>query len=178
MPTRSARLKALGYAVGLVTGDAQRTADAVAAALDIPTVFAEQLPQGKADTLRTLHAAGAKVIFVGDGINDAIALARADVGVVLGTGTDIAIESGDVVLVGGGVRRLPDAVTLSRRTLATIRQNFVWAFGYNAALIPLAAGVLFPVLGVLLSPVLAAAAMSTSSLFVVGNSQRLRRFQP
>jgi Cu+-exporting ATPase len=173
-----ARVRAQGHEVGIITGDGRRTADAVGRALGIDLVLAEQLPQGKADTVRAFQVAGKSVAFVGDGINDALALTQADVGIAMGTGTDVAIESGDVVLMGGDLRRLADAVTLSRRALATIRQNFVWAFGYNAALIPIAAGALFPAFGVLLSPVLAAAAMSASSLFVVANSLRLRRFHP
>jgi Cu+-exporting ATPase len=139
-------------------------------------VFAEQLPQGKAKVIEELQRAGKRVAFVGDGLNDAPALAQADVGVAIGTGTDIAIESGDVVLMRGDLNAFLDARAMSQAALTTIRQNFFWAYAYNAALIPVAAGVLYPVMGLLLSPMLAAAAMSFSSLFVLGNSLRLRRF--
>jgi Cu+-exporting ATPase len=160
----------------MVTGDSRRTAEAVAHELGIDVVLAEQLPQGKAEQVRALQAAGAKVAFAGDGINDAPALAQADVGIAMGTGTDIAIEAGDVILMRGDLGVLVDAIALSRRTLRIIRENFFWAYAYNVALIPLAAGALYPLLGVLLSPVLAALAMSTSSLFVLANSLRLRAF--
>jgi Cu+-exporting ATPase len=158
-------LQALGLRTVMVTGDAQATADAVARALGIERALA------------ALQAAGERVAFAGDGINDAPALAQADAGIAMGTGTDIAIEAGDVILMRGDLGALVSAVTLSRRALSVIRQNFFWAYAYNVALIPLAAGALYPVVGVLLSPVLAALAMSASSLFVVGNSLRLRRFR-
>ncbi len=169
-------LEASGLEVGMVTGDDRRTADAVAGALGIRTVHAEMLPVAKAEEIARLQAAGRRVVFVGDGVNDAPALARADVGVAMGGGTDVAIESGDVVLVRGNLRALLDAHALSRRAVATIRQNFFWAYAYNVALVPLAAGAFYPLVQMMLSPVLAAAAMSSSSLFVVGNSLRLRRF--
>jgi Cu+-exporting ATPase len=169
-------LRALGVEVAMVTGDAQATADAVARELGIATVFAEQRPDEKGLRVRELQARGGKVAFVGDGTNDAPALAQADVGVAIGTGTDIAIEAGDVVLMRGDLRVFVDAARLGRKALATIRQNFFWAYGYNVVLIPLAAGALWPWTKVMLSPVLAAAAMSSSSLFVLGNSLRLRRF--
>jgi Cu+-exporting ATPase len=170
-------LRGLGLEVAMVTGDGKRTAEAVARELGIDVVLAEQLPQGKAERVRALQAEGKRVAFAGDGINDAPALAQADVGVAMGTGTDIAIEAGDVILMRGDLGVLVDAVELSRRTLRIIRENFFWAYAYNVALIPLAAGALYPVLGVMLSPVLAALAMSTSSLFVLGNSLRLRAFR-
>jgi Cu+-exporting ATPase len=169
-------LRALGMRVAMVTGDNRRTAEAVAKKLGIDDVFAERLPQGKAEDLRALQAQGRVVAFAGDGINDAPALAQADVGVAMGTGTDIAIEAGDVILMRGDLGVLVDAVRLSRRALGTIKQNFFWAYAYNVALIPLAAGALYPVARVMLSPVLAALAMSSSSLFVLGNSLRLKRF--
>ncbi len=171
-------LRALGLAPVMVTGDGRSTAEAVARALGIDRVLAERLPREKAEDVRALQAAGEKVAFVGDGINDAPALAQADVGVAMGTGTDVAVEAGDVILMRGDLGALVSAVALARRTLAVIRQSFFWAYAYNVALIPVAAGVLYPALGVLLSPVLAAIAMSASSLFVVGNSLRLARVRP
>ena len=168
----------LGLHVALVTGDNARTAHAIAQAVGIDTVLAEVLPEQKADEVKRLQSDGRRVAFVGDGINDAPALAQADVGVAIGTGTDIAIEAGDVILMSGDLRGIVNAIALSRRTLRTIRNNFVWAYAYNVALIPVAAGILFPLFEVLLSPMLAAAAMSVSSVFVVSNSLRLRRFEP
>ena len=173
-----AALHRLGLEVAMVTGDHARTARAVARRAGIDVVEAEVLPADKADAVARLQQAGRRVAFVGDGINDAPALARADVGVAIGTGTDIAIEAGDVILMRGDLRGLVDAVALARRTLATIRGNFFWAYAYNVALIPVAAGVLYPWLELLLNPMLAAAAMSVSSLFVVSNSLRLRNFTP
>ena len=160
----------------MLTGDSKAVAAAVARQLGIQNVTAECVPETKLRALEQLQQQGRRVAFVGDGINDAPALARADVGVAIGTGTDVAMEAGDVILMRGDVRALVDALELSRRTLRTIRQNFFWAYGYNAALIPVAAGALYPLVGALLSPVIAAAAMSVSSLFVIGNSLRLRRF--
>ncbi len=172
-----ARLRALGLEVGVVSGDGRASTEAIASLLGIGLVLAERLPNDKAEDIRQLQAKGRHVVFVGDGINDAPALATANVGVAMGTGTDIAIESGDVVLMRGDLRAAADAIALSRRALRTIHQNFFWAYGYNVALIPLAAGALFPLVHVLLSPVLAAAAMSSSSIFVLANSLRLRRFR-
>jgi Cu+-exporting ATPase len=169
-------LRALGLEVRLVTGDDERTARAVAEAVGIDSVAAGALPDDKVAEVERLQRAGRRVAFVGDGINDAPALARADVGVALGTGTDIAAEAGEVILMSGDPRPLVAAWRLARRTLRTIELNFFWAYAYNVALIPLAAGALYPAFGVLLDPMLAAAAMSLSSLFVVTNSLRLRRF--
>jgi P-type Cu+ transporter len=170
-------MRARGLRVVMVTGDGARTAHAIAREVGIDEVCAERLPKGKAEEIERLQREGRRVAFVGDGINDAPALARADVGVAVGSGTDIAIEAGDIVLMRGDLRLLLDAAELAGRALRTIRQNFFWAYAYNVALVPLAAGVLYPVLRVMLSPVLAAVAMSTSSLFVLGNSLRLRGFR-
>jgi Cu+-exporting ATPase len=173
-----ARLQALGIEVTMVTGDARRTADAVARQVGIDRVMAEVLPQDKAAEVVRLQQEGGKVAFVGDGINDAPALAQAEVGIAVGTGTDIAVEAGEVILMTGDLTGVADAVALARKTLRTIRLNFFWAYGYNVALIPLAAGVFYPLTGWLLNPMLAAGAMSLSSLLVVTNSLRLRRFEP
>ena len=167
-------LRAEGLDLALVTGDAETTARAVARQLGIETVRAEVLPDQKADAVAALQAEGRTVAFVGDGINDAPALARADAGLAMGTGTDVAIEAGDVVLAGGEIEAVGRAVGVARATLRNIRQNLFWAFAYNVVLIPVAAGVLYPALGVLLSPMLAALAMVFSDLFVIGNALRLR----
>ena len=173
-----AALRRLGLEIVMLTGDQPEPAHAIAAAVGIDEVRAEVLPADKAGEVQRLQAAGRRVAFVGDGINDAPALARADVGIALGTGTDIAVEAGDLILMSGDLRGVPNAIRLARRTLATIRGNFFWAYAYNVALIPLAAGALYPATGLLLNPMLAAAAMSLSSVFVVTNSLRLRRFVP
>jgi P-type Cu+ transporter len=171
-------LAALGLRIVMVTGDSARTAAAVAREVGIETTLAGCLPLGKADAVKSFQAEGQVVAFAGDGINDAPALAQADVGIAMGTGTDVAIEAGDLILMRGDLGALVSAVVLSRKALRVIRENFFWAYAYNVALVPVAAGALYPVLGVMLSPVIAAFAMSASSLFVVGNSLRLRRFQP
>jgi heavy metal translocating P-type ATPase len=176
-----AALKARGLRVAMVTGDNRRTAEAVARRLGIDEVLAEVLPDGKAEAVRRLQGEGrdgrSRVAFVGDGINDAPALAQADVGLAIGTGTDVAIESADVVLMRGDLRGIVDALALSRATLRNVRQNLFWAFAYNAVLIPVAAGALYAPFGLLLSPVLAAGAMGLSSVFVLSNALRLRRFR-
>ena len=171
-------LHRLGFQVAMITGDNKRTAHAVAKQLEIDTVLAEVLPSGKANAIKELQAKGDKVAFVGDGINDAPALAQADVGLAIGTGTDVAIETADVILMAGDLRGVPNAVALSRATLSNIRLNLFWAFAYNVILIPVAAGALYPIFGWLLSPVLAGAAMGLSSIFVLSNALRLRSFRP
>ncbi|MDM9559400.1 heavy metal translocating P-type ATPase [Bordetella petrii] len=176
-PAAIAALHELGLKVAMITGDNARTAQAIARQLGIDEVVAEVLPAGKVEAVRRLKAAHGQVAFVGDGINDAPALAEADVGLAIGTGTDVAVESADVVLVSGNLQGVPNAIALSKATLGNIRQNLFWAFAYNTALIPVAAGALYPGWGVLLSPVFAAGAMAMSSVFVLGNALRLRRFQ-
>lgn len=171
-------LHRLGFKVAVITGDDRRTAQAIARQLGIDEVLAEVLPHGKAEAVRALQTKGHKVAFVGDGINDAPALAQADVGIAIGTGTDVAIETADVILISGDLRGVPNAIALSRATLRNIQLNLFWAFAYNVLLIPVAAGALYPWTGWLLSPVLAGAAMGLSSLFVLSNALRLRAFRP
>ena len=167
-----------GLRVAMVTGDNRATAQAIARGLGIDEVLAEVLPADKAQAVTDLQGEGRRVAFVGDGINDAPALAQADVGVAIGTGTDVAIEAADVVLMRGDLTALVEARALSAATLRNVKQNLFWAFAYNVVLIPVAAGALYPALGVLLSPVLGAAAMGLSSVFVLTNALRLRRFAP
>ncbi len=170
-------LHGLGVRTAMISGDARATAEAVAATLGIDRTEAEVLPEGKVAAVAALRSGGS-VAFVGDGINDAPALAAADVGIAVGTGTDVAIEAAEVVLMSGDTRGVVDALGLSRAVMRNIRQNLFWAFGYNVILIPVAAGALYPVNGMLLSPMLAAGAMALSSVFVVTNALRLRRAGP
>jgi Cu+-exporting ATPase len=176
-PAAIKALHALGLKVAMITGDNAATAAAIAKQLGIDEVAAEVLPDGKVAALKKFRVDGARVAFVGDGINDAPALAEADVGLAIGTGTDVAIEAADVVLMSGDLRGVPNAIALSHATIRNIKQNLFWAFAYNAVLIPVAAGALYPVNGTLLSPIFAAAAMALSSVFVLGNALRLKRFQ-
>ncbi|MDX5378153.1 MAG: heavy metal translocating P-type ATPase, partial [Halomonas sp.] len=177
-PAAIRALHAEGLQVAMITGDNRRTAEAIARRLGIDKVVAEVLPDGKVDAVKQLQAEGGLVAFVGDGINDAPALAQADVGIAIGTGTDIAIESAEVVLMSGDLRNVPNAIALSRATIRNIKQNLFWAFAYNTVLIPVAAGALFPAFGILLSPIFAAVAMAASSICVLTNALRLKGFRP
>ncbi|WP_312813398.1 heavy metal translocating P-type ATPase [Brevundimonas sp.] len=177
-PRAIAAMHELGLKVAMITGDNRHTADAIARQLGIDLVVAEVLPEGKVEKVKALKAEYGKLAFVGDGINDAPALAEADVGIAIGTGTDIAIEAADVVLMSGSLTGVPNAIALSQGTIRNIKQNLFWAFAYNTALIPVAAGVLYPAFGILLSPVFAAGAMALSSVFVLGNALRLKTWQP
>ena len=173
-----ARLHRLGLQVVMLTGDNRRTAEAIARQAGIDQVMAEQLPGDKAAAIAQLQAAGRVVAMVGDGINDAPALARADVGIAIGTGADVAVEAGDLTLMSGRLSGIPTAIDISRATVANLRQNLLGAFVYNTLGIPVAMGLLYPLTGSLLSPMLAAAAMALSSVTVVGNANRLRRYRP
>jgi len=177
-PSAIKALHQLGLKVAMVTGDNARTAQAIARQLGIDEVIAEVLPEGKVTAVQSLKAKYGNIAFVGDGINDAPALAEADVGLAIGTGTDVAIESADVVLMSGNLQGVANAIALSKATIGNIHQNLFWAFAYNTMLIPVAAGLLYPAYGILLSPIFAAGAMALSSVFVLANALRLRRFQP
>jgi Cu+-exporting ATPase len=176
-PETVAALARRGLDVAMLTGDARLTAEAVAGRAGVPRVLAEVLPEDKVREIAKLRDEGRKVAMVGDGINDAPALARADVGIAMGSGTDVAIEAADVTLIRGDLRGVVAALDLSRRTIRIIKENLTWAFGYNVVLIPVAAGVLYPIWGVLLSPILAGAAMAFSSVSVVTNSLRLKHWR-
>ena len=171
-------LKEMGIEVVMLTGDNKRTAKAIAAKLGIETVLAEVLPGDKAKEIGRLQKEGRIVAMVGDGINDAPALAQADVGLAIGSGTDVAVEAGDIVLIKDDPRDVVAAIQLSKQTMKKIRQNLFWAFGYNTAGIPVAAGVLYPFFGILLSPIIAAGAMAMSSVSVVSNAALLKRYTP
>ena len=171
------KLEAMGVEVWMITGDNERTAAAIAGAVGITHVLAGVLPEAKAGKIKELQASGKKVAMVGDGINDAPALIQANIGIAIGTGTDIAIESAGITLSSGDPAGIWKSILLSRKTLANIKQNLFWAYAYNVILIPVAAGALYPISGTLMNPMIAGAAMAFSSVSVVANSLRLKRLK-